>query len=215
MTHCDVPWITLTSVPWSCHVSEWLWCWTDTPVVALRLESQKTVSHRIGSAAVRDPSCCYKLIVFDLFDTFDCQETYNASPPPRLPNISSIQDWRMILYVYVFASEFKLWGLSACQGCVSFLWFCRLCRGRTVCWHVCVFVQPRFSSSTEYIYRTTPSNPNHSKVACTDTQAICFPIMFLCDSVERALKQHAKGEQYVFVLILVLIWKLIRHVKSV
>lgn len=74
---------------------------------------------------------------------------------------------------------------------------CTACCCKTVCWHVGVFVQPRFSSSTECIYRTTPSNPDHSKVAHTDTQAICFPIMFLCDNVERSLKQHTGEKQFV------------------
>ena len=42
------------------------------------LELQKTVSHRIDSGAVSDLSGCYKLIVFDLFDAYDCQGTYKC-----------------------------------------------------------------------------------------------------------------------------------------
>lgn len=48
-------------------------------VMAVRLELQKTVSHRIDSGAVSDLSGCYKLIVFDLFDACDCQQTYKCS----------------------------------------------------------------------------------------------------------------------------------------
>lgn len=74
--------------------------------MALRLELQKTVSHRIGSAAVSDLSGCYKLIVFDLFDACDCQGTYNA-PPHSTPNIVSTQEKGVIMYVYVIAREIQ------------------------------------------------------------------------------------------------------------
>lgn len=175
--------------------------------MALRLELQKTVSHRIGSAAVSDLSGCYKLIVFDLFDACDCQGTYNV-PPHSMPNILSIQETGVIMYVSAIARGSLIqtvWSISS-SGLFIFSLVCSVRCGRTVCWHVCVFVQPRFSSSTECIYRTTPSNPNHSKVACTDTQAICFPIMFLCDSVERALKQRTEGKQCVFCLFFFLLF---------
>lgn len=162
--------------------------------MALRLDLQKAVSHRISSTAVCDLSGCYKLIVFDLFDAFDCQGTCTMWLLAECPTIASIQQRGVIMHVYVvaqgqFNSNCVVYQLVRVVDLFSGL------QRRTVCWHVCVFVQPRFSSSTECIYRTTPSNPNHGKVACTDTQAICFPIMFLCDSVERALKQHTKREQ--------------------
>ena len=94
--------------------------------------------------------------------------------------IWSIQEKRVIMYVYavVKGSRIQTVPSISLSGLRVFSLVCSVRCSRIVCWHVCVFVQPRFSSSTECIYRTTPSNPNHSKVACTDTQAICFPTMF-------------------------------------
>ena len=57
------------------------------PVVALRLEWQQTPSHRIHGGAVSDLRSCCKLIVFDLFDAFDCQGAYIVSLPCTLLSV--------------------------------------------------------------------------------------------------------------------------------
>lgn len=76
-------------------MSEW------HPVETLRPELQKTVSHRNGHAAVTALGRCYKLILFDLFDAFDCQGTYNVTPCWLL-YISSFHQWGVIMCVRPF-----------------------------------------------------------------------------------------------------------------
>lgn len=128
----DTPWCSL--VPINVIVTE-LSCVERSsvldwhPVSALRLELQKTVSHWTGSAAVSDLSGCYKLIVFDLFDSFDHRGTYNV-PPWWMSERLTYSREGVILYLCCCTGQFlfKLGGLPACQGRVSsfFPWLQRV-----------------------------------------------------------------------------------------
>ncbi len=179
MTRCDAPWFPLMSVPRSCHVPEWLWCRTDT--LSWPWDSNYKRQCPTGSAALLSViwvavtswlclTCLMHVIV---------REHIMRLLTQRLTSYLLRRKALSCMFTLLHG-KFKLCGLSAGRGGVCILSLvCSVRCGRTVCWHVCVFVQPRFSSSTECIYRTTPSNPNHSKVACTDTQYAsqsCFSV---------------------------------------
>ena len=196
MTHRDISWLPLTSVPQSCHVSDGPGRWTVAqpwPYDSHYKRQSPTGCTALLSgiwAAVTNWSHLSFLMCLIV-----------REEPQWMPNILSVylswskESWCINVAV---TGQFNS---PACQRRILFWGFFLVCSVhccRTVCVHVSVFVQPRFSSSTECIYRTTPSNPSHSEVACTHTHThtgVRFPIMFPCDNAERALKQHTNIEK--------------------
>lgn len=178
MTCCDVLCFPTMSAPQSCHVSDGPQCWADTQ--PWPWDSDYRGRGPTGSAAL--PSVIWVAVSNWWCLTCSMHVIVRGHIMCLLTECLSFQKESLCIYVAVHTTPASLSGLCVFSPVRS-----EHC-GRIVCWHVSVFVQPRFSSSTECIYRITPSNLSHSKVACTHThthaQAIWFPIIFLCDSRE-------------------------------
>lgn len=116
---CSLVYINVSTELWSCVRVTLSLDWHR--VVALSLELQQTLSHRINGTAVSDLSGCYKLIVFDLSDAFDCQETY------IVPNVYSVER----AWAYLFKASCQVSGNSG----VQFELCSSICNTMEICWN--------------------------------------------------------------------------------
>lgn len=163
MTCRDVLWFPIMSAQQSCHVSDGPQCWADTQ--PWPWDSDYRRRGPTGSAAL--PSVIWVAVSNWWCLICSMHVIVRGHIMCLLTECLSFQKESWYIYVAVQGSLIQSAGSTSLSGlCVFSLVRSEHC-GRTVCWHVSVFVQPRFSSSTECIYRTTPSNPSHSKVACT------------------------------------------------
>lgn len=201
MTCRDVLWFPIMSAQQSCHVSDGPQCWADTQ--PWPWDSDYRRRGPTGSAAL--PSVIWVAVSNWWCLICSMHVIVRGHIMCLLTECLSFQKESLCIYVAVQGSLIQSAGSISLSGlCVFSLVRSEHC-GRTVCWHVSVFVQPRFSSSTECIYRTTPSNPSHSKVACTHMHTHVHMLRqyvsqsyFSVTAEREALKQHFDREHYAF-----------------